>query len=362
MKENTFRVKAETDAYSTSAYDVLDLAAKGVDTTKDIEIVIKADGYKNVPYTIAKTSGGGGTTDPDEGKLDAPAYTITEKTEYGATGNYPYYKVTFTGDNTSEYVKKITSVMVQETKYSPASGKEVGEKSTSYVKEKGFEDGLKLGTGSFVTNGKTTVTIEATGYKALVISYGTDATPPTKPESPEAKTAPEGKIEHKEADNYYQVSFNGNDVSDYLKAITSVKVGNTDYTATENYTPTGKQYSFGSPILPSLKLGAEGFTGSGDITVTITATDYKDNVVTYTMPSNGSDKDDNNAPDNDAMKVSECVKNRDGRYYLKFDGLDIRNFNITEVKVGENTYEELSLIWGIPNIAKQKVKVKVLIA
>lgn len=356
MKENTFRVKAEEDTYSTSAYDVLDLAAKGVDTTKDTKIVIIADGYKDVPYTIAKTSGGGGTTDPDEGKLDAPAYTITEKTEYGATGNYPYYKVTFTGDNTSEYVKKITSVMVQETKYSPASGKEVGEKSTSYVKEKGFEDGLKLGTGSFVTNGKTTVTIEATGYKALVISYGTDATPPTKPESPEAKTAPEGKIEHKEADNYYQVSFNGNDVSDYLKAITSVKVGNTDYTATENYTPTGKQYSFGSPILPSLKLGAEGFTGSGDITVTITATDYKDNVVTYTMPSNGSDKDDNNAPDNDAMKVSECVKNRDGRYYLKFDGLDIRNFNITEVKVGENTYEELSLIWGNSKYSKAESK------
>lgn len=292
MKENTFRVKAEEDTYSTSAYDVLDLAAKGVDTTKDTKIVIIADGYKDVPYTIAKTSGGGGTVtpdpNPDEGKLDAPVYTITEKTEYGATGNYPYYKVTFTGDNTSEYVKKITSVMVQGTEYSLASGKEVGEKSTSYVKEKGFEDGLKLGTGSFVTNGKTTVTIKAPGYKDLEISYGTDVTPPTKPESPEAKTAPEGKIEHKEADNYYQVSFNGNDVSDYLKAITSVKVGNINYTATENYTPTGKQYSFGSPILPSLKLGAEGFTGSGDITVTITATGYTDNVVTYTMPNSGN--------------------------------------------------------------------------
>ena len=74
------------------------------------------------------------------------------------------------------------------------------------------------------------------------------------------------------------------------------------------------------------------------------------------MPSNGSDKDDNNAPDNDAMKVSECVKNRDGRYYLKFDGLDIRNFNITEVKVGENTYEELSLIWGNSKYSKAESK------
>lgn len=128
--------------------------------------------------------------------------------------------------------------------------------------------------------GKTTVTIKATGYKDLVINYGTDATPT----EPTTKPAPTGKIEHKEADNYYQVSFNGNDVSDYLNAITSVKVGNTDYTATEDSTPTGKQYSLGI-ILPSLKLGAEGFTGSGNITVTITATGYKENVVTYTMPN-----------------------------------------------------------------------------
>ena len=349
MKENTFRVKAEDDTHSTSAYDVLDLAAKGVDTTNDIEIVITADGYKDVPYTIAKTSGGG-TTNPDEGKLDTPAYTITEKTEYGATGNYPYYKVTFTGDNTSEYVKKITSVMVQGTEYSLASGKEVGEKSTSYVKEKGFEDGLKLGTGSFVTNGKTTVTIKAEGYKNLVINYGTDVTPPTKPESPEIKTAPKGNIEHKEADNYYQVSFKDDNVSDYLKAITSVKVGNIDYTATEDSTPTGKQYSLGT-ILPSLKLGAEGFTGSGDITVTITATGYKENVVTYTMPNSGNSGGGTTAPgtpetpDNGGITVKECKLKKDWNstfYEMRFNGFDNENDlasfvdSITEVQVGND--------------------------
>lgn len=287
LEKDKFRVVASNPAYGYSEYDKLDLAAVGVDTSNDVMVVIKATGYEDVTFKIAKTGGGGGTTDPDEGKLDAPAYTITEKTEYGATGNYPYYKVTFTGDNTSKYVKKITSVMVQETKYSPASGTEVGEKSTSYVKETGWEKCLKLGTGSFVTNGKTTVTIKATGYKDLVISYGTDATPPTEPGSPEIKTAPKGNIEHKEADNYYQVSFKDDNVSDYLKAITSVKVGNIDYKVTTDFTPTGKQYSFGSTILPSLKLGADGFTGSGDITVTITATGYTDNVVTYTMPNSG---------------------------------------------------------------------------
>lgn len=357
MKENTFRVKAEEDTYSTSAYDVLDLAANGVDTTKDIEIVIKADGYKDVPYTIAKTSGGGGTTNPtpnpDEGKLNAPTYTIQSATEAGTYGSYNYYGVTFDGDTAASYVKAITGVTV-----ATAKGTETYKKSsTGYAEGNTYVLGgfmasnvLKLGEGGFDKNGKTTVTIKATGYKDLVINYGTDITPPTKPESPEAKTAPEGKIEHKEADNYYQVSFKDDNVSDYLNAITSVKVGNIDYTATEDSTPTGKQYSLGT-ILPSLKLGAEGFTGSGDITVTITATGYKENVVTYTMPNSGNSGGGTTAPgtpetpDNGGITVKECKLKKDwnGTFYeMRFNGFDNENDlasfvdSITEVQVGND--------------------------
>lgn len=357
MKENTFRVKAEDDTHSTSAYDVLDLAAKGVDTTKDTKIVIIADGYKDVPYTIAKTSGGGGTTNPtpnpDEGKLNAPTYTIQSATEAGTYGSYNYYGVTFDGDTAASYVKAITGVTV-----ATAKGTETYTKSSSYAEGKTYVLGgfmasnvLKLGEGGFDKNGKTTITIKATGYKDLVINYGTDITPPTKPESPEAKTAPEGKIEHKEADNYYQVSFKDDNVSDYLNAITSVKVGNIDYTATENYTPTGKQYSFGSPISPSLKLGADGFTGSGDITVTITATGYTDNVVTYTMPNSGNSGGGTTAPgtpetpDNGGITVKECKLKKDWNdtfYEMRFNGFDNENDlasfvdSITEVQVGND--------------------------
>ena len=308
FQNDNYRTKIADSTYG-GYKDALDLAVNGIDAEKGTLITVEAKGYKTMTYTL---KGDSATTDPtpnpgEDTKLDAPAYTIAEKTEYGATGSYPYYKVTFTGGNTREYVKNITSVMVQGTEYSLVSGTEVGEKSTSYVKETGFEDDLKLGTGSFVANGKTTVTIKATGYKDLVINYGTDATPT----EPTTKPAPTGKIEHKEADNYYQVSFNGNDVSDYLNAITSVKVGNTDYTATEDSTPTGKQYSLGI-ILPSLKLGAEGFTGSGNITVTITATGYKENVVTYTMPNSGNSGGGTTAPgtpetpDNGGITVKEC--------------------------------------------------------
>lgn len=347
FQNDNYRTKIADSTYG-GYKDALDLAVNGIDAEKGTLITVEAKGYKTMTYTL---KGDSATTDPtpnpgEDTKLDAPAYTIAEKTEYGATGSYPYYKVTFTGGNTREYVKNITSVMVQGTEYSLVSGTEVGEKSTSYVKETDFEDDLKLGTGSFVANGKTTVTIKATGYKDLVINYGTDATPT----EPTTKPAPTGKIEHKEADNYYQVSFNGNDVSDYLNAITSVKVGNTDYTATEDSTPTGKQYSLGI-ILPSLKLGAEGFTGSGNITVTITATGYKENVVTYTMPNSGNSGGGTTAPgtpetpDNGGITVKECKLKQDwnGKFYeMRFNGFDNENDlasfvdSITEVQVGND--------------------------
>lgn len=347
FQNDNYRTKIADSTYG-GYKDALDLAVNGIDAEKGTLITVEAKGYKTMTYTL---KGDSATTDPtpnpgEDTKLDAPAYTIAEKTEYGATGSYPYYKVTFTGGNTREYVKNITSVMVQGTEYSLVSGTEVGEKSTSYVKETGFEDDLKLGTGSFVANGKTTVTIKATGYKDLVINYGTDATPT----EPTTKPAPTGKIEHKEADNYYQVSFNGNDISDYLNAITSVKVGNTDYTATEDSTPTGKQYSLGI-ILPSLKLGAEGFTGSGNITVTITATGYKENVVTYTMPNSGNSGGGTTAPgtpetpDNGGITVKECKLKQDwnGKFYeMRFNGFDNENDlasfvdSITEVQVGND--------------------------
>lgn len=199
FQNDNYRTKIADSTYG-GYKDALDLAVNGIDAEKGTLITVEAKGYKTMTYTL---KGDSATTDPtpnpgEDTKLDAPAYTIAEKTEYGATGSYPYYKVTFTGGNTREYVKNITSVMVQGTEYSLVSGTEVGEKSTSYVKETGFEDDLKLGTGSFVANGKTTVTIKATGYKDLVINYGTDATPT----EPTTKPAPTGKIEHKEADNY----------------------------------------------------------------------------------------------------------------------------------------------------------------
>lgn len=286
LGEDKFRVVASAPAYGSSEYDKLDLPASAV-TKDEVTVVLKAKegtSYNDVTFPIKKTSGGG--TEQPETKT---APVVNEITEKASDGIYEVSFKTEKAQDTRDYLAAITEVTVGGVPYeasenTPKSGSNQFRSKSQWLDLRV----LQLGSGGFATDGKATkIVVKAPGYKDLEISYGTDVTPPTKPESPEAKTAPEGKIEHKEADNYYQVSFNGNDVSDYLKAITSVKVGNIDYTATEDATPTGKQYSLGI-ILPSLKLGADGFTGSGDITVTITATGYKDNVVTYTMPNSGS--------------------------------------------------------------------------
>lgn len=346
LEKDKFRVVASNPAYGSSEYDKLDLAAVGVDTSNDVTVVITAAGYTDVTFPIAKTSGGG--TEQPETKTAPKVNEITEKASDGI------YEVSFKTEkaqDTRDYLAAITEVTVggesyEASKNTPASGSKQFRSKAEWLDLRV----LQLGSGGFATDGKATkIVVKATGYKDLVIN-GTDATPT----EPTTKPAPTGKIEHKEADNYYQVSFKDDNVSDYLNAITSVKVGNIDYTATEDSMPTGKQYSLGI-ILPSLKLGADGFTGGGDITVTITATGYTDNVVTYTMSSNGSGKDDNT--EEAKYKVSSCEL-VDGRYRLMFNGFsesELKSFlgNITEVTVAENKYTDKGWSsWGEHNYSK----------
>ena len=128
MKESTFRVKAENDAYGTSAYDILDLAVNGVDTTKDTVIVVTAEGYDDVTYTIAKTGDGGGSTGGESGGGDsgttAPGTPETpdnggitvKECKLKQDWNGKFYEMRFNGfDNENDlasFVDSITEVQV----------------------------------------------------------------------------------------------------------------------------------------------------------------------------------------------------------------------------------------------------------
>ena len=291
MEDDYYRL-VDTDSNNDSSiydYDVLDLAANRIDTTKDMVIVIKADGYADVSYTIEKTSDSGNNGG------ETTAKTAPEVVNVEHDSSNCYYVVSFkTGEtnDTLEYLKNVNSVKVGDTTYkkgSYASGSYfVATNDWSitpvYV--------LKLGPDGF-TEGTKTITVTAEGYEDLTFTYPLNSDNNGGNNGGEtATTAPTGTVTYKESDNYYQVSFDSNDASEYIEAIKSVKVGAVPYVFSDDYTPASNQYVKGSVITPVLKLGPDGFTGEGDITITITADGYAENIVTYTMPSSGSDKDD----------------------------------------------------------------------
>ena len=237
------------------------MAVNGVDTTKDTVIVITAEGYDDVTYTIAKTGdGGGSTTDPS--KPETPASVAVDNCVFKAKDasvfgeNTDYYRLTFKNLKEAElhaYINAVTSVEVDGAAYS--------EKEYFSFKESQFR--------------KTVI--------------------------------------------------------------------NSAY---------GSMYD-------ALDLAANGVDTSKDVKVVIKATGYAD--LTYTIKKAGDSSDGKDDNTEEAKyKVSSCEL-VDGRYRLMFDGFsesELKSFlgNITEVKVGENTYEELSLVWGDSKYHKAESK------
>ena len=167
MKESTFRVKAENDAYGTSAYDILDLAVNGVDTTKDTVIVITAEGYDDVTYTIAKTSDGSSDSGEAEGK-EAPTPASVAYSS-GLLSNS--YNMIFANDagEIDPFFKEIEEITVNGETYTVASSSfNFGD--TNYILRTSDKK-IELGTKHFSASGETKIVIKAKGYKPLEFTY-----------------------------------------------------------------------------------------------------------------------------------------------------------------------------------------------
>ena len=298
MKESTFRVKAENDAYGTYAYDILDLAVNGVDTTKDTEIVIKADGYKDVTYTIAKTSGGG-TTDPSKPETPASVAVdncvFTEKNASTYGENTDYYRLTFknlTEKEIDAYIRAVTSVEVDGATYSEKGY--MGFNQNQFRKTiinsaySSSYDALDLAANGVDTSKDVKVVIKATGYADLTytIKKAGDSSDGKDDNTEEAKY----KVSSCElVDGRYRLMFNGfseSELKSFLGNITEVKVGENTY---EEFgliwgnSKYNKAESKGQGI-DCLELSANGFNKSGDTEITIKGTvDGKEVTITYTF-------------------------------------------------------------------------------
>ena len=313
LEEDKFRVVASNPAYGFSEYDKLDLAAVGVDTSNDVMVVIKAVGYEDVTFTIAKTSGGG-TTDPSEPEtpasvaVDNCVFKAKDTSAFGE--NTDYYRLTFKNLKETElhaYINAITSVEVDGAAYS--------EKGYAGFKESQFRktvinsayssmyDALDLAANGVDTKKDVKVVIKATGYADLTYTIektGGSTTDPSEPGTPASVAVDNCVFKAKDTSafgentDYYRLTFKNlkeTELHAYINAITSVEVDGAAYS--EKGYAGFKESQFRKTVINSayssmydaLDLAANGVDTKKDVKVVIKATGYAD--LTYTIEKTG---------------------------------------------------------------------------
>ena len=313
LEEDKFRVVASNPAYGFSEYDKLDLAAVGVDTSNDVMVVIKAVGYEDVTFTIAKTSGGG-TTNPSEPEtpasvaVDNCVFKAKDTSAFGE--NTDYYRLTFKNLKETElhaYINAITSVEVDGAAYS--------EKGYAGFKESQFRktvinsayssmyDALDLAANGVDTKKDVKVVIKATGYADLTYTIektGGSTTDPSEPGTPASVAVDNCVFKAKDTSafgentDYYRLTFKNlkeTELHAYINAITSVEVDGAAYS--EKGYAGFKESQFRKTVINSayssmydaLDLAANGVDTKKDVKVVIKATGYAD--LTYTIEKTG---------------------------------------------------------------------------
>lgn len=306
LEEDKFRVVASNPAYGFSEYDKLDLAAVGVDTSNDVMVVIKAVGYEDVTFTIAKTSGGG-TTDPSEPEtpasvaVDNCVFKAKDTSAFGE--NTDYYRLTFKNLKETElhaYINAITSVEVDGVAYS--------EKGYLGFKESQFRrtvinsayssmyDALDLAANGVDTSKDVKVVIKATGYADLTYTIEKTGGSTGGDSGGSDGGGDSGEAEGKEAptpasvaytvgtfSNSYDMIFanDAGEIDPFFEAIEEITVNG------ETYTKASSSFTFGdiNYILRTadkkIELGTKHFSASGETKIVIKAKGYKPLEFTY---------------------------------------------------------------------------------
>ena len=314
LEKDKFRVVASNPAYGYSEYDKLDLAAVGVDTSNDVMVVIKAAGYEDVTFKIAKTSGGGGTTNPSEPEkpasvaVDNCVFKAKDTSAFGE--NTDYYRLTFKNLKETElhaYINAITSVEVDGVAYSEKGylgfNKSQFRKTVINSAYSSMYDALDLAANGVDTKKDVKVVIKATGYADLIYTIektGGSTTDPSEPGTPASVAVDNCVFKAKDASafgentDYYRLTFKNlkeTELHAYINAITSVEVDGAAYS--EKGYAGFKESQFRKTVINSayssmydaLDLAANGVDTKKDVKVVIKATGYAD--LTYTIEKTG---------------------------------------------------------------------------
>ena len=299
LEEDKFRVVASNPAYGSSEYDKLDLAAVGVDTSNDVMVVIKAAGYEDVTFKIAKTSGGGGTTNPSEPEkpasvaVDNCVFKAKDTSAFGE--NTDYYRLTFKNLKETElhaYINAITSVEVDGVAYSEKGylgfNKSQFRKTVINSAYSSMYDALDLAANGVDTKKDVKVVIKATGYADLTYtiektggSTGGDSGGGDSGEA-EGKEAPTPASVAYTANRYDMIFTNdASEIDPFFEAIEEITVNGETYTVAK-FSFDFKDTSY---ILRAsdkkIELGTKHFSAPGETKIVIKAKGYKPLEFTY---------------------------------------------------------------------------------
>ena len=367
--ENNYRVKTVDDTQS-SLKDCLDLAANGIDAANGTAITVEATGYETMTYPLKD---GNTPIDPEPGTPEtkaAPQVAVVAHKERGTIDGVGRYRLTFKGmsaDELNSYLHAITGVTVGQNTYTQSG---VFFQADKYnIGGSGYSgyDYLDLADNAFDKEGKTTVTIKADGYQNLTFEY--DAKNPIKADAPEVAEVA------KKDDTTYRMTFKGSmsavELKAYLNAISSVTVGDKDYTAAtitlnkNKYLLVDSSNTYGSNYDCIDFYANEGFAESGTTTITLKADGYADLQFTYTPASSGGSdggstgggSGDNNSGTTEDMEVPSDVlveKESFSSYYkmtFKDTETNIKNyFNaIEKVIINDEEYTPVTSSFSLNN-------------
>ena len=282
--------------YSSGTEKVLIL---GGSAFKDGEntVVISADGYEDLTVTVNKASSGGTTTEPttpdhpSESEVVVPT-TVTASNKYDTASN-SYYELKF--DNAEAWLETVTGVTYDGKTVSPLKSLYFGYGDGYYIDTENNAIAVKVSLGSSAkdmvisaaNNKNLTLSITAGGFMQPPIvsiketTSGDSGNSGTTDQPSTDKTAPQPTEVRKSFISGYMITF-GSENTDYVNAITSIKVNDTDYKSGSHNNEN--QYS-SNVKTGGLSLNETAFTETNN-TITIHATGYTDLTLTITKDGN----------------------------------------------------------------------------
>lgn len=308
-------------------HGTFDLTLQGHSFTQEENtIVIKATGYADT--TIKVTNEGslvGAPEDPAEEAKPAPAAPTATVDESGNV------KLTFDAPD-STWQGKVSAVKVNGTTYTKCDRTgNPGKNQYEWRESKGQGiDTLYLDQTSFEP-GANIVVISAEGYKDLTVTVNIED--PEKPPASEDQVAPKATFEKSYGYGYlYFDKENNNSQSGkaYVDAITEISVNDVEFSEPDyGYNPDPGEYYPSSSSYPKyVSFNEKDISTTGDTTIVIKATGYKDLTVVIDkdgqLISQGSGEvgDSEQETGKDAPSVSSTTKDYYDDYVLYFENLN----------------------------------------